>query len=144
MNIAKTVAATIALATFGLAGCGGSVEGTYKLDKTEMKTAMEAEVAKLPADQQGMAKLGAAMLDAMDMTLELQAGGKAKLKTTMPSFEKDQPAKTKDQDGSWKMDGEAIVIDNGDGKPVKCTKNAAKLSCESQKKGEPSLVFVKS
>jgi hypothetical protein len=120
------------------------VEGTYKLDKAEMKKSMEAEVAKMPADQQGMAKLGMAMLDAMDMTLELQAGGKLKAKSTMPSFEKDQPAKTKEQDGTWKMDGDSVVIDNGDGKPIKCAKGTGKLLCDPGKKGEPGFVFIKS
>jgi len=144
MNIATTIAATLAIATFGLVGCGGGVEGTYKLDKAEMKKSMEAEVAKLPADQQAMAKLGVAMLDALDMSLELQAGGKLKAKTTMPSLDKDQPAKTKEQDGTWKMDGDAVVLDNGDGKPTKCTKGAGKLSCDPEKKGTPGFVFIKS
>ncbi|MCC6553680.1 MAG: hypothetical protein IT372_11755 [Polyangiaceae bacterium] len=143
MNIAKTVAAAIAIATFGLAGCGGGVEGTYKLDKTEMKKAMEAEVAKLPADQQGMAKLGMALIEAMDISLELQSGGKLKMKSTMPSFDKDKPAQTKEEDGTWKEEGDSIVLDNGDGKPVKCAKGAGKLSCDPEKKGEPGFVFVK-
>lgn len=146
MNSAKIVAAVaLALATFGVAGCGGGVEGTYKLDKAEMKKAMEAEVAKLPAEQQEMAKLGVALLDAMDMTAELQSGGKLKLKSTVPSLAKDAPPKTKEQEGTWKMDGDKVVLDAGDGKPpIKCAKEGNKLTCESEKKGSPALVFVKS
>lgn len=147
MSITKTfTTAALALATsFLIAGCGGGgVEGTYKLDKTEMKKSMEAEIAKMPADQQGFAKLGMALIDAMDMSVELQSGGKMKMKSTMPNLmDKDKPAKTDEKDGTWKMDGEAVVLDV-DGKPTKCAKSGGKLTCSGQKEGEPTLVFVKS
>jgi PBP1b-binding outer membrane lipoprotein LpoB len=144
MKIAKALVASIALATLGLAGCGGGVEGTYKLDKAEMKKSMEAEVAKLPADQQGFAKLAVALIDTMDMSMELQSGGKLKMKATMPSLDKDKPAKTDEKDGTWKVDGDSVMIDAGDGKgAIKCAKGGGKLTCEPGKKGDPVLVFVK-
>lgn len=146
MSIAKTfTTAALALATsFLIAGCGGGVEGTYKLDKSEMKKSMEAEIAKMPADQQDFAKLGMVLIDSMDMSLELQSGGKMKMKSTMPNLmDKDKPAKTDEKDGNWKMDGDSVVLE-ADGKPLKCAKSGAKLTCSGQKEGEPSLVFVKS
>ncbi|HLM72330.1 MAG TPA: hypothetical protein VK459_06555 [Polyangiaceae bacterium] len=147
MSITKTfTTAALALATsFLIAGCsGGGVEGTYKLDKTEMKKSMEAEIAKMPADQQGFAKLGMALVDAMDVSVELQSGGKMKMKSTMPNLmDKDKPAKTDEKDGTWKMDGESVVLE-ADGKPMKCAKSGGKLTCSGQKEGEPTLVFVKS
>ena len=144
MSIAKTFAAALAIAALGLTGCGGGVEGTYKIDKPEMKKAMEAEVAKLPADQQGFAKLAVALIDAMDITVELQAGGKLTMKSTMPSLEKDKPAQTKEEKGTWKQEGDSIILDNGDGKPAKCKQSPGKLTCEASKPGEPPMVLVKS
>lgn len=146
MNIVKTAAAlAVTLAASLLtAGCGGGVEGTYKLDKGEMKKSAEAEIAKMPADQQGFAKLGLALIDAMDMTLELQSGGKVKMKSTMPNLmDKDKPAKTDEKEGTWKAEGDSIILE-ADGKPLKCAKGAGKLSCEGGEKGGTSLVFIKS
>jgi hypothetical protein len=145
MRIAKIVTtATLTLATSFLLACGGGVEGTYKLDKSEMKKSMEAEIAKMPADQQGFGKLGLALIDTMEMSVELQSGGKMKMKSSMPNImDKDKAAKTDEKDGTWKMDGEAVVLET-DGKPVKCAKDGGKLTCTGGKAGEPTLVFVKS
>lgn len=134
---------TASLAILGLAGCGGGAEGTYKLDKVEMKKSMEAEVAKLPAAQQGFAKLAIAMVDAMDVTVELQAGGKLKMTSSMPSFDKGKPAKTDEKAGTWKATSGGVEL-TADGKPLQCTKDGKKLTCASDKKGEPSMVFLKS
>lgn len=145
MNIVKTAAALAVTLTASLlsAGCGGGVEGNYKLDKGEMKKAAEAEIAKMPADQQGFAKLGLAMIDAMDISLEIQSGGKVKMKSTMPNLmDKDKPAKTDEKEGTWKAEGESIILE-ADGKPLTCAKSAGKLSCEGKEKGGPALVFVK-
>ncbi len=144
MNIKLVTTATLALAASFLAGCGGGVEGTYKIDKAEMKKSMEAEIAKMPADQQGFGKLGLALIDAMEMSVELQGGGKLKMKTSMPNImEKEKPAKTEEKDGTWKVEGDSVILE-ADGKPLKCTKGSGKLTCASEKKGDPSFVFVKS
>ncbi len=135
--------ASLAFATVLFAGCGGGVEGTYKLDKAEAKKMMEAEIAKMPAEQQGFGKLGLAMIDSMEMSVELQSGGKLKTKSSMPNLmDKDKPAKTEEKDGTWKLDGDAVVLET-DGKPVKCAKSGSKLTCTGEKKGEPTLIFVK-
>jgi hypothetical protein len=144
MHFAKSFAVvTLAFAGLGLAGCGGGVEGTYKIDKAEMKKTMEAEVAKMPAEQQGFAKLALGLIDAMDMTIELQAGGKAKTKMTSPTLDPAKPGKTEEKEGTWKAEGETVEITT-DGKSVKCTKGPNKLTCTGDKKGEPTLVLVKS
>jgi hypothetical protein len=143
MNLFKTIATgALLLSTFGLAGCGG-VEGTYKLDKAEMKKAMEAEIAKLPADQKAFAQLAVAMIDQMDMSIELKAGGKLAMNATTPSLEKDKPAKADTKEGEWRKEGDGVVlkVDNQD---LKCKLEGKKLNCSSDKKGEPALVFIKS
>ena len=147
MSFARTfAAAALTIAAFGLAGCGGSVEGTYKLDKTEVKKAMEADMAQraigIPMPP-GLIKMAAAMIDAMEMTVELQAGGKLKMKATMPSLGPGMRGGTEDKEGTWTADGASIVL-TADGKPIKCSKSWTKLSCESGKQGEPALIFVKS
>jgi len=136
------IAALALAAAPSLAGCGGGVEGNYKLDKAEMKKSMEAEIAKMPKEQQGFAQLAMAMIDGMEMSMELQPGGKLKTKSTTPGFGKDKPAKTEEKNGTWKAEGDAVTIET-EGKPVKCTKGAGKLTCQGDKKGEPALVFVK-
>jgi hypothetical protein len=144
MKFFKTIAAgALLLSTFGLVGCGGGVEGTYKLDKAEMKKAMEAEIAKLPEDQKGFAKLAVALIDQMDMSLELKAGGKLEMKATTPSLEEGKGAKTDTKAGEWRKEGDSIVI-KADAQEIKCKPEGKKLTCDSGKKGEPSLVFLKS
>jgi len=145
MNFARALTTVAVAASLGLAGCGGGVEGTYKLDKAEVKKTMEAEVAKLPAEQQGFAKLGMALVDAMDMSLVLESGGKLKAKSTSPSLEPSKPGKTEEKEGTWKLEGDSVTLDTGDGKPLKCAKTGNKLNCSgpSPKKGEPALIFVK-
>jgi hypothetical protein len=144
MTNARTFAAvTLFFAALGVAGCGRGVEGTYKLDKAEVKKAMEGELAKMPADQQPFGKLALGMVDKMDITVELRPGGKLKMTTTVPALEPGKPAKTDSRDGTWKVDGDNVVLE-ADGKPTKCTKSGPRLNCASDKQGEPPMVFVKS
>lgn len=142
MKLATTLV-TMTLAALALAGCGGGgPEGTYKLDKAEVKKNAEAQIAKLPAEQQKFAQLGLAMIEAMDMSLELQPGGTLVMKSSMPSLDKDKPAKTDEKKGTWKLDGDAVVIDDGK-QPIKCNRGGGKLTCEGKKADDPKLVFVK-
>jgi hypothetical protein len=133
-----------------LVGCGG-VEGTYKLDKSDTRKSMEADIAKLPADQQKFAQVGLTMVDSMDVTVELKSGGVAAMNSTMPNpFDKSAAAKTEQATGTWKKDGDTITIaeDGKPGKDLKCTKAGAKLTCtpaSPPKSGSsPTMVFVKS
>lgn len=146
MKLVKLLA-TAALAMSSLAACGGGVEGTYKLDKGEMKKAMEGDIAKLPQEQQGFAKLALALIDQMEMSVELQSGGKLKMKTTTPSLKEGKAAETKEEEGTWKVEGESVVLETN-GKPIKCKKGEGKLTCDPEEKekkeGAPGLVFVKS
>jgi hypothetical protein len=137
-------AATLALFASTLAGCGGGVEGVYTLDKAEMKKAMEAEIAKMPADQQGFGKLGLALVDAMEMKLDLKSGGKVEMTSTMPSFTKGDKPKTENKTGEWRKEGDKVVIKAD--KEMSCTQADKKLTCEAVggKKGEPALVFIRS
>ncbi len=127
----------VELAVVGLAGCGG-VEGTYKLDKDETKKAMEADIAKMPADQQQFAKLGMAMADKMDATLELKKEGAMSMKFSMDGKEE------KEKTGTWKKDGDDVVL-SSDGKDMKCSKSGKKLTCiDKHASGDTTTVFTKS
>jgi len=147
MNIARTVAVTLALATFGLAGCSGGVEGTYKLDKAEVKKAVETELA---GQSGGGLVFGffTKMIDGVEMTMELQADGKVTLKSTLPTGGFAGPGRLKwftieDKEGMWKADGETVVVTAG-GNSLRCSKSWTKLSCQSEKKIFFPLIFVKS
>lgn len=127
-----------ALAVIGLVGCGG-VEGTYKLDKDETKKSMEAEIAKMPADQQAFAKLGMAMADKMDATLELKKDNTVSMSMTV-----DGKPEGKEKTGTWKKEGDDVVL-TSDGKDMHCKKDGKKLSCtEKHQSGDSTMVFTKS
>jgi hypothetical protein len=136
-------AGILVLAVGGMAACHSGPEGKYSLDKTEMKKQMETKVAKLPKEQQAFAKLATAMIDAMNMEVELQSGGKLHATSTKPAFEKGKPAKTESKDGTWHKDGEKLIL-TIDGKDLKCDQTGKSLSCTGDKPGEPPMVFVKS
>ena len=88
MNSARIFAGVaLALAASGLAGCGGAVEGKYTLDKAAVKKAMQAEIAKSTSLPPAMVNALLATIDAMDMSVELQSGGKLKLSATMTSLD---------------------------------------------------------
>lgn len=130
-----------ALAVIGLVGCGG-VEGTYKLDKDETKKAAEADIAKLPADQQEMAKKFAAMgsdkADKMDATLELKKDNTLSMKMSMDGKD------SKEETGTWKKEGDDVVL-TSDGKDIHCKKDGKKLSCvRKHASGDSTTVFTKS
>ena len=126
-----------ALAVVGLVGCGG-VEGTYKLDKDETKKAMEADIAKMPADQQAFAKLGMAMADKMDATLELKKDNTLSMKMSMDGKD------SKEESGTWKKEGDDVVL-TSDGKDIHCKKDGKKLSCvRKHASGDSTTVFTKS
>ncbi len=131
-----------ALAVIGLVGCGG-VEGTYKLDKDETKKAAEAEIAKLPADQQAMAKmmLGGDKMDKMDMTLELKKDNTISMKMTMEG-----KSDAKEETGTWKKEGDDVVLSSPEkkDKDMHCKKDGKKLTCtEKHNSGDTTIVFTK-
>jgi len=125
-----------ALAVVGLVGCGG-VEGTYKLDKDETKKAMEADIFMLAV--LSFAKLGMAMADKMDMTLELKKDNTASMKMSMDGKD------SKEETGTWKKEGDDVVLTNGnDKKDMHCKKDGKKLTCtEKHNSGDSTVVFTK-
>jgi hypothetical protein len=126
--------------TSAVACKGAGPEGTYKLDKAETKKAMEAEVAKMPADQQGMAKFGLAMVDAMDITFKLNPDGKAEMSSSV-SMEPGKPPTTKTEAVTWAQSGDGITVSGGK-EPMTCKLAGKQLTCTSGSKGK-SLSFIK-
>ena len=117
MTPVKTRMAMLALCMLSLslpAGCGKSQEarhaGTWELDKEIVKEAMLAEIAAVedPAQREvmelGMAMMGAAMLDSMDMTLTLNADGTAESTTVIMG-------ETETVRGRWSASGNNLRIE---------------------------------
>lgn len=128
-----------------LAGCKGGPEGTYKLDKEAMKTAMKAEIEKMPKDQQGFAELAMAMIETMDVTLEIKSGGKFDMKSSMPSLSKDAEKKEETKSGDWTVEGDKIKL-KGEKDEVSCKFDSSKIECEAEGekgKGKPGMTFKK-
>lgn len=153
----KLLVLTFAL-SLSITGCKkNNAAGTYKLNKEEMTKSMKAEIDKMPKEKQGFAKFGLAMIQAMDISLKLEAGGVVVAETTASFMGK----KKQDTDkGTWKQDGNKIMITTtkerkrGD-KVVKkvqtltCTLNGTSLRCEDEakkedkaKKGRKGMVLV--
>jgi hypothetical protein len=133
----------LVLGALALVGCG--VEGTYTLDKAESKKNAEAEIAKMPADQQTMAKSMLGMFDDMNVSIELKSGGTYSSKMTMKGL---NDGKEKEDTGTWKKDGDTITISTktpgGNDKEIKCTKSGKSLSCtEGSEKNKMTMVFTK-
>jgi hypothetical protein len=138
MKNSKLLVGTLALIASGIVGCGG-VEGTYKLDKEETKKSMEAEIAKMPADQQQFAKMGMSMADKMDATLELKKDQSMSMSMTMEG-----KTEGKEKTGTWKKEGDDVVL-TSDGKDMKCQKSGKKLTCtDHHASGDSTMVFTKS
>ena len=137
MKINKLLVCAVALGAMGLAGCGG-VEGTWKLDKDATKKESDKEIAKLPADQQEMAKKFADMSD-VDLTLDLKKDGTADMKITAMG-------KTDEEHGKWTKDGDTVTLTaDGKSKPMTCTKSGSTLTCtEKHASGDSVTVFKKS
>lgn len=134
MKLAKSlVTIALGLSSFVLGGCS-SAEGVYKLDKAEMKKAVESE-------QQEFARaMLLQMVDAMSIDLELKSGGKMTMTGSLGDTEK------KTVEGTWKSEGSGLTFEV-DGEVTQCVKNdSKKLTCAKDKNDKAGLpmVFIKS
>lgn len=123
MSIARSVA--FSFLALLLTACGGSSSfvGTYELDKTAMMASMKANMPKdkdVPSAE--MDKLLEGMVASMKGTLEIKAD-----KTV--HFAMPMMGNTKET-GTWRSDGEAIVVTNDDKKELRCTLVGGKLVCK--------------
>lgn len=141
MKLTSLVPMAFASLALLLAGCGGP-EGTYKLDKEAMKTAMKAEIEKMPKDQQGFGELGLALIEAMDITLEIKSGGKYDMKSSMPSLSKDKEKKEETESGDWSVEGDKIKL-KGAKEELTCKLDSSKIECEGKEKGKTGFTFKK-
>ncbi len=143
MHFAKAfAAATFAFLALGLAGCGVGMEGSYLLDKGEMKKKAETEIAKLPEAQQAEGKAALQVIDRLEMTFDFQSGGALTVQATTPGLTPDAPSKIEQKNGTWQAVGETIEF-TIEGKSHKCTKGQGQLTCTSDNKNDPTLVLVK-
>ncbi|MCB9640859.1 MAG: hypothetical protein H6728_01330 [Myxococcales bacterium] len=137
--------------SFSLWGCKkGSVEGTYTLDKAAMKAEIEAKIAKMPKEKQGFAKFGLAIIDMMNVSLSLEAGGKATMNSTTPNPFKKGEVRKKSEVGTWKMDGGKIAITTTNAKTkkeqtVRCDFSGKKLTCtgKGRRGKDRTMSFIK-
>jgi hypothetical protein len=126
-----------------LAGCNAGPKGTYKLDKEAVKKAMEAEIAKKPKDEQAFAGLALALVEAMDITLEIKDGGKYEMKSSMPNLGGKGDKKEETESGDYTVEGDTITFKGGK-EEMKCKFDASKIECASKKEGDPPTFFKKS
>ena len=150
MTIVAAVAASLAVATLGLANTV-DVEGTYELDKVEMTRAMAAQMnrqAKGVPMPPGLAVL--AMMRSygqLEWRIELEAYGQLKMTVTALSSEAGGSRQSEVTDGTWTSNGESIRLTyqwaGADTKIITCSGSSLRLTCDPLAKGEPALVFKK-
>ena len=133
MKLVK-LAPVATLALLGLAGCGGP-EGKYTLDKDATKAAIDSG-----SDAKDAKEFGKAILEAMDMTIEIKSGGKFDATSSIEMEKGKKEEKT--ESGDWTKEGDKLTL-KGAKDPMTCTIEGSKLLCASgEKKG--SFVFKKS
>lgn len=161
LNIARTFsAAALAIAVGGIVGCGGGVDGAYTLDKPKKNV----DFAKMSREE----IRNTSVEDDVDTSLELLPGGKATMKDrrrneSMAPIVDGKPLTTQEEVGTWKLEGESVVLlwdakehvklrlVMRDAMPHKCAKSPDKLTCTSSfmlsqsdsKKEDTTWVFTK-
>jgi len=114
-TLTMAVLAAAVLAVAPLQGCGkpaptSAHAGTWELDIQVVKDAMLAEIAEIddPEEREamefGMAMIGSGMLDAMEMTLKLNADGTASSTTSMMG-------ESETVSGTWSARGNQLTIE---------------------------------
>lgn len=88
-----------------------------------------------------MAKAMVGIIDMLDVSLELQDGGKAKMSSKMPNLGGGE-AKSETKEGTWKQDGNKITISAQGEKDMTCDLDGNKLSC-TDGKSPSAMVFKK-
>jgi|GEM_PF-2891501 len=78
------------------------VVGYYKIDKPRVKKMLKAKFAKLPPEKRKMAKFALAMVDKLNINLNLTKDGKAIMDMKMSFMGR---TRTKTQKGTWKKTG---------------------------------------
>lgn len=126
------------------AGCskGSSPEGKYALDKATMKAQMQAEIDKMPKEEQGMAQMALAFIDMLDVQVVLAEGGKLSMTATAPDLMgQGKGSKTETKEGTWKKEENKILLEVAGEKGLSCTPTANKLECGE---GREKMVFIRS
>lgn len=138
----KTSLKLVGLAAFAaltLVACKKSgPTGTYNIDKVAMKAQATKEIEKMPREQQAFGQMMLSMIDAMDMSITLEEGGKAKASVKMGMPGKEPKAETKE--GTWKEAEGKIVLSGVDKADMTCTQAGDTLTCGE---GAQQVVFKK-
>ena len=99
------LAVLFSLCAFAFTACGGgSIAGTYQLDKEALKKMAAQESGDADKLEDAARKMMDAMFDKMEGTMELNADGTASVKFAMP------PMGEQAFTGSWKADGNKVTI----------------------------------
>jgi hypothetical protein len=143
MSKTLKVAGGALLAAVLFAGCkkSGGPEGQYSLDKGAMKAQMQAEIDKMPKEEQGMAQMALAFIDMLDIRINLNPGGRAVMTASAPNMggEGGEP-KVETKEGTWKKENDKILLEVAGQKSLSCTADGKKLECGE---GREKMVFTK-
>lgn len=137
------------LSSFMLAACGGGAEsgyvGHWELDKEAFKATLKAEMEKEQGENgadEGMAAFAAAMMmgaiDAMQMDVEIKKDHTFVATTKMEDAEPDTA------NGTWKLEGDAIVMTSPGEETGRMALKDGKLhlTIETQP-DQPAMIFKK-
>lgn len=117
------------LCAAGLLGCQSSVEGEYRLDFEQTKLEVEKNAAESPEDAPRKDAV-LRMLQNTDLSFELAKGGKLRSSTQLTS---DGVKRTmNEKQGTWKRDGERVVISEPSSPDTTCSVDGKRLRCSTE------------
>jgi len=144
MNLRTVLSSLLTLAL--LTSCGGdpaaAVAGVYTLDKDALKAAMAAQQKQAPEGEANpMAGMMEKMIESMEISMDLKADGTVSMKSSMTMMGE---TKNDESEGSWKLEGDKVVITPPDGESKAFTLKDGRLSAtENGMFGEQEMVFVR-
>jgi len=128
MELSRAVHGSVLVACWVLAGCHTRVDGDYQLDLEQTKECVAK--AALADPEEGKGKDGVIkMLEATELTLRLEPGGKL-LSTTVLKL--DGQSSTSKTAGAWKLDGKRVTFKVADDLDTLCDVDGSRLRCQKE------------
>ena len=138
-----TTLSLLAVLLLGIPACKGkSLEGKYSLDKAAMKKDLEAKLAAKSGPEKDMGQLAVAMVDMMEMSIELKPAGVAQVTVSMTDPQaQGTPPKSESKAAKWTQKDKTVTIQvEGDTSQLTCTAEGKRLDCSDGKEAKLSFV----
>jgi hypothetical protein len=113
----------------GLLGCQSPIEGEYRLDFEQTKLEVEKNAAESAEDAPRKDAV-LRMLQNTELTFELAKGGKVRSTTKLTADGTQRT--TSEKQGTWKRDGQRVIISEPSSPDTTCTRDGKLLRCSME------------